>query len=123
MGNPIVHWELMVSDVTRAKAFYSSIFDWEWDETAFPGYPIIRTGADPGGGMMAKPEMAPMCALNTYFQVQDVEATLAKAIEAGATVVAPKTEVPGVGHWAMFADPDGIPIGLLQPAPRATASA
>ena len=33
----------------------------------------------------------------------------------GATVLSPKTPIPGIGFWAMFADPDGIPIGLLQP--------
>lgn len=114
MGNPISHWELMVNDLAKAKEFYSSIFDWEFDEGPFPGYPLIKTGAEPAGGMMAKPEMAPMCALNTYFQVEDVEATLAKAMAAGATMIAPKTAIPGVGYWAMFADPDGIPIGLLQ---------
>ena len=114
MGNPIVHWELMVNDVDKAKAFYASVFDWEWDETTFPGYTGIKTGSDPGGGMMARPEMAPACALNTYFGVEDVEATLAKAVEAGATIIAPKTAIPGIGHWAMFADPDGIPVALFQ---------
>jgi hypothetical protein len=114
MGNPIGHWELMVDDVARAKAFYSSVFDWEWDEKTFPGYPIIKTGAEPGGGLMARPESAPACALNTYFLVEDIEAVLRKAAAAGATVIAPKTPIPGVGHWAMFADPDGISIGLLQ---------
>jgi predicted enzyme related to lactoylglutathione lyase len=114
MGNPISHWELMVGDLAKGKAFYSSIFDWEFDESTFPGYSMIKTGADPGGGMMAKPDMAPASALNTYFQVDDVEVTLAKATAAGATVIAPKTAIPGVGYWAMFADPDGIPIGILQ---------
>lgn len=114
MGNPIVHWELMVNDLAKAKGFYSSVFDWEFDESAFPGYSLIKTGGEPAGGMMAKPEMAPACALNTYFQVADVDATLAKAIAAGATLIMPKTEISGVGHWAMFLDPDGIAIGLLQ---------
>jgi len=115
VGNPIVHWELMVSDTAKAKAFYSSVFDWEWDEATFPGYQGIRTGTEPPGGMMARPEMVPMSALNTYFGVDDIEATLAKATKAGATVVAPKTPLPGIGFWAMFADPDGIPVGLFQP--------
>jgi uncharacterized protein len=114
MGNPIVHWELMVNDLTKAKTFYSSIFDWEWDEAAFPGYPLIKTGTEPAGGMMAKPEMAPMCALNTYFGVADLDGTLVKAVAAGATVLVPRTAIEGVGHWAMIADPDGIALGLLQ---------
>ena len=116
MDNPIVHWELMVGDPAKAKEFYNTIFDWEFDESSFPGYWMIKTGADPGGAMMAKPEGAPMSALNTYFGVAEIDDTLAKAVAAGATVLVPKTTIEGVGYWAMFADPDGIPIGLLQEA-------
>ena len=115
MGNPLGHWELLVNDVAKAREFYSSVFDWEFDESSFPGYVLIKTGADPGGGMYPKPEMAPGYTLNTYFLTDDIEASLAKATAKGATVMMPKTPIEGVGHWAMFADPDGIPIGLLQP--------
>jgi predicted enzyme related to lactoylglutathione lyase len=114
MGNPIVHFELMVSDVKKAKSFYSAVFDWTIDEDSMPGYPLIVTGSDPPGGMMAKPEMAPMCALNTYFGVDDIDATLAKAVAAGATVLSPRMAIPGVGYWAMFLDPDSIPVGIFQ---------
>jgi hypothetical protein len=65
--------------------------------------------------MLAKPETAPACALTTYFAVDDLEAALGRAAEAGATIVVPATAIEGVGLWAMFADPDGIPIALLQP--------
>lgn len=41
--------------------------------------------------------------------------TLRQVVEAGGRVLMPKTEIPGVGWVAMFADPDGIPIGLLEP--------
>ena len=114
MGNPLGHWELLVNDVAKAKEFYSAVFEWEFDESSFPGYVLIKTGSDPGGGMFVKPETAPVYALNTYFLTDDIEATIAKAIAKGAAVIVPKTPIEGVGHWAMFADPDGIPIGLLQ---------
>jgi predicted enzyme related to lactoylglutathione lyase len=114
MGNPIIHWELIVGDMQRAKAFYTQVFDWTIDDSGMPGYGMISTGSDPGGGMMARPESAPASALNTYFGVDDIEATLAKALAAGATLLVPKTPIPGMGAWAMFADPDGIPIGLFQ---------
>jgi predicted enzyme related to lactoylglutathione lyase len=68
--------------------------------------------------MMAKPAQAPMCALNTYFAVDDIDTTLAKATAAGAAVIAPKMAIPGFGYWAMFADPDGIPVGIFQPEGR-----
>jgi predicted enzyme related to lactoylglutathione lyase len=117
MGNPIGHWELIVSDVDKAKAFYGSLFDWKFDDTSFPGYALIDTGSPPGGGLFKKPDEAPGYALNTYFVVGDIDATLQKASDGGAKVLMPKTEIPGIGHWAMLLDPDGIPISLLQPAP------
>ena len=114
MGNPMVHWELMVTDMAKAKSFYAAVFDWTIDESPMPGYSMINTGATPPGGMMAKPDATPMCALNTYFGVEDVDATLAKAAAAGGSMMVPKMEIPGIGHWAMFADPDGIPIGIFK---------
>jgi len=115
MPNPLFHWELMVSDVPKAIDFYSKVFDWEFDEKSFPAYPLIKTGDTPGGAVMAKPSHSPAPALNIYFHVQDIESTLTRALVQGATVIAPRTPILGIGFWAMFADPDGIVIGLIQP--------
>lgn len=118
MGNPIVHWDLVVGDLEKAKAFYGSLFDWRFDDTSFPGYTIIDVGEEGrGGGMMQRPPEVPGHSLNTYFGVQDVEASLVTAAAEGATVLLGKTEIPGIGFWGMFLDPDGIPICLFEPAP------
>lgn len=118
MSNPICHWELMVSNVEKTKTFYRSVFDWTFDERSFPGYTMIATGKEPGGGLMAKPASAPMAALNVYFQVDDLQRTLAKVVESGGRVIVPKTEIPGIGWFAMFQDPENIAVGLLQEVPR-----
>jgi predicted enzyme related to lactoylglutathione lyase len=109
----LCHWELMVSDVEKAKAFYRRVFDWRFDD-ASPEYTMIDTGKPPGGGLMAKPPSAPAAALNTYFLVDDIDRTLRNAVEAGAIVAVPKTEIPNVGWFAMFLDPDQIPIGIFK---------
>jgi predicted enzyme related to lactoylglutathione lyase len=116
MGNPICHWELMVNDVKKAKAFYGKVFDWKFDDKGMPGYTLIQPGRDPAGGMMAKPPQAPGCALSVYFLVEDIEKTLAKATRAGAKVVVPKTEIPTVGWFATFLDPDGICVSIFRNA-------
>jgi hypothetical protein len=110
MSNPIVHWELMVSDLPRALAFYRRVFDWSFDESG--EYVMIRTGGATEGGMMARPGPAP-ASLNTYFAVDDIDRTLREVVEAGGVVLVPRTEIPP-GWFAMFADPDGIPVGILQ---------
>ena len=115
MANPVCHWELMVHDVAKAKAFYGRVFGWKFDDARYPGYTTIDTGEGVGGGMMLKPVSSPVAALNTYFQVDDVDKTLRAVVETGGTVIVPKTEISNVGWFAMFLDPDRIAVGILQP--------
>lgn len=117
MPNPLCHFELMTENPESCKAFYGAVFDWKFDDQSMPGYTLVNAGAEPSGGLFAKPAEAPGVCMNVYFQVQDIDATLAKATQRGATVLVPKTEIPNnVGHFAMFADPEGIPVGIMQPA-------
>jgi predicted enzyme related to lactoylglutathione lyase len=119
MGNPICHWELMVTDVEKAKAFYGRVFDWKFTDMGMGGYWFIDAGKEPGGGMMAKPPSAPRCALSQYFLVDSIDDTLAKVAAGGGKTVVTKTEIPGMGHFAMFTDPDGIVVGVFEPMDRA----
>ena len=113
MANPLIHWELMVEDVERSKAFYEKLFDWTF-EPAGPEYTLIQTGTEPGGGLMKRPSDVAMSSLNSYFQVSDLDRTLQLAAEAGARVIVPRMEVPNIGWFAMFLDLDQIPIGIMQ---------
>jgi predicted enzyme related to lactoylglutathione lyase len=114
MSNPQIHWELMVRDPQRAREFYAKVFDWTF-QPAGPEYTLIDTGTPPGGGLLARPPHVAMSMLNTYFQVADLDRTIANAIAAGGTSLVPRMEIPGVGSFAMFQDPEGIPIGVMQP--------
>ncbi|MCB9411448.1 MAG: hypothetical protein H6525_01140 [Actinobacteria bacterium] len=58
----VVHFEIQADDVERAKAFYSAVFDWEFEDYGeFTGstYWGIMTGPDdePGinGGLLPRP--------------------------------------------------------------------
>jgi len=108
----------MVGDAARAKRFYSSVFGWRFEDSP-SGY-TVHTLIDPGeaarGGMTAKPLAAPTSAPHTYFQVDDIARTLRTVVEAGGTVIVSRTELGSVGTFAMFLDPDRIPIGILEPA-------
>ena len=114
MANPLCHFELMTSDARKCQDFYGAVFDWQFDEQTMPGYTLIHTGTDPAGGIMKKPDNLPAVRLNSYFNVDDIAATLKKAVENGGKILVEKTPVPGVGHLAMFADPEGIVIGIMQ---------
>ncbi|MDP1823200.1 MAG: VOC family protein [Archangium sp.] len=115
MAHPLVHWELIVSSTEKARNFYGKVFDWTFDDKTYPGYTLIRTGRDAGAGLMAKRSAAPAMGANTYFEVSDVQLTLQNVIESGGTVIVPKTEISNLGTFAMFQDPEGIAVGVLQP--------
>lgn len=115
MPNPLCHFEVMAKDVAMCKAFYGGVFAWTFDDTTMPGYTLVHTGQEPTGGIFEKPADAPHACLNVYFTVQDLEKTLDKAAELGGKTLVPKTPIPGVGHFAMFTDPEGVPVGIMQP--------
>ena len=115
MTNSLCHFELMSGNVETSKAFYSTVFGWKFDDQVVPGYTLIHTGHEPTGGMFPKPDAAPSACMNVYFTVPNIDETL-KAVEAqGGQTLVPKTPVPNIGHFAMFTDPDGIAVGLMQP--------
>lgn len=118
MGNPIIHWEFVVPNAEKARTFYRKLFDWRFDDKAFPGYTIIDTGHDPDGALTSQPRPTPMAGLNTYFEVGDLRRTLTTVVELGGKILVPRTEIPNMGSYAMFADPDGVAVGVLQPLRR-----
>lgn len=52
--------------------------------------------------------------VTVYAEVEDIEGTLAKAVELGATIVSEPYDVPGV-TIALVADPQGNVVGVAQP--------
>lgn len=118
MANTICHFELMTADPARCRAFYGSIFDWKFNDEGMPGYTMVNTGGEPGAGIFAKPKDVPAPMLNVYILVNSIEETLGKVRTAGGHVINEKTPIPGIGHWAMFTDPDGICVGIFESLAR-----
>lgn len=116
MPNPLCHFELMTADPEKCRAFYGKVFDWQFDAKSMPGYTLVNTGSEPTGGVFPKPDTAPHPCVNVYFQVPDIDEALNKVKEEGGAVLVPKTAIPNVGHFAMFTDPEGISVGIMQPA-------
>jgi uncharacterized protein len=51
-----------------------------------------------------------------YIAVDDVDARVKKATKAGAKVMKPAFDVPGVGRIVMLLEPGGAGIGWMTPA-------
>jgi predicted enzyme related to lactoylglutathione lyase len=50
-----------------------------------------------------------------YVAVAGCDATADKARALGGQVLSPPTDIPGVGRFAVFADPVGAAIAVLEP--------
>jgi len=47
-----------------------------------------------------------------YIQTENIEASLAEIEAAGGKTLTPKSEIPGIGWYALFADLTGNRVGL-----------
>ena len=112
MTNPVVHFEIMGQDSAGLQAFYAETFGWKLSPpmAEMGNYSTVdNEGQGIGGGIGdGDPRVT------VYIQVDDPQAYLDKAVEAGATVLMPVMVVMEGVTIAMFADPAGNAIGLLK---------
>lgn len=117
------HWnELMTRDVDRAKKFYADTIGWTFDAMPMPTggtYWVAMEGSEPAGGIFdisgAEYEGVPEGWMS-YLAVDDVDARVKKATKAGAKVMKPAFDVPGVGRIVILTEPGGAGIGWITPA-------
>ncbi|MEO6195030.1 MAG: VOC family protein [Thermoanaerobaculia bacterium] len=114
-----VWYDLMTTDLEGAKAFYTAVMGWGtqvWDAMA---YTMWTAGETPMGGIMKLPDEAVAGGARPHWlshvAVPDVDATIARARELGATVMAPPTDIPTVGRYSIFTDPQGALIAAFTP--------
>lgn len=112
MAGKLCHFEMQVSDLEAAQAFYGGLFGWEFTP-AMDGYVLIKAGDGLGGGMYKCDEPPADGGANIYVEVDDIDACLEQATAAGAKMEMPK-HVIGEGHGAIafFRDPAGFKMGI-----------
>lgn len=112
MSSPIVYFEIAGPDVQQLAAFYARVFDWQAGPGPFPSYLSLgpEVGTERGGGF--RQEAAPERVL--YVRVSNLQQTLDQVVAGGGKVLIPPTEVPGVVHFALFEDPAGNRMGIVQ---------
>lgn len=116
--------ELYTRDPAAAKQFYGEMFSWQTEAYDMPEGSYDMWTTNPGestdsfGGMMQITEEMPIQSdmWVPYFMVSDTDATVARAVEAGGTVVMPAVDAPP-GRLAALTDQFGAHFNLLKPAP------
>jgi predicted enzyme related to lactoylglutathione lyase len=117
------YWnELMTRDVEGAKKFYADTLGWSYDAMPMPGgggtYWLAMMDGEPVGGILdiSAPDFGSVPeSWMAYIAVDDVDARVAKAIKAGAKLMKPVFDVPGVGRIAILLQPDGAGVGWMTP--------
>jgi len=117
MGNPIVHVEIPVADLNKAKSFYSKLFEWKIDITPEMDYALFDTGTPPNGGFSKVLKTGTNGCL-LHIRVDDIEKKLKEIEKAGGKTVTKKTEIAQLGWYATFKDIFGNILGLFTPKMR-----
>ena len=117
---PFVWYELMTTDPAAARAFYAQVVGWQVADAGMPGmdYTLLSAGTHHVAGLMALPPEAcaagQMPAWSGYVAVDDVDTKAAALQQAGGTVLRPGEDIPGVGRFAVVADPHGAAFCLFR---------
>lgn len=124
MPTPIVHFEIGCANTEATKKFYSQLFGWEFH--GMGGAEMVTNIGPSWDGSPAKtPGIAghinslghpPHQYVTVYAEVSDIQATLEQVVKLGGKVCVPMTEVPNMGHFAWFFDPEGNCLGLWKSA-------
>ncbi len=117
------YWnELMTRDIEGAKKFYADTMGWSFDAMPMGGdttYWIAKMNDEPVGGIFdisgADYKDVPESWMS-YIAVDNVDERVKKAIKAGAKLMKPAFDVPGVGRIAILMEPGGAGIGWMTPA-------
>jgi predicted enzyme related to lactoylglutathione lyase len=118
-------YDLMTSDVEAAKSFYTKLIGWSttlWNGASQP-YTMWTKGETPLGGVMELPEDARNAGAPPhwmgYVLVPDLDATLAQVKQLGGMVLVPGTDIPTVGRFGVFSDPQGAALAAFTPIEEA----
>lgn len=103
--------ELMTTNVEAAKDFYTSLFGWETEAFPMEGmtYTVVKVDGQPVGGIMDMPPDCQSMSPNwgVYVTVDDVDATAAQVERLGGKLLKPPMDIPDVGRFCVFQDPQG----------------
>jgi predicted enzyme related to lactoylglutathione lyase len=113
--------ELTVANPAATGQFYADVLGLEVQTADMgpdnPPYTMFAVnGKAVAGTMTLDGDMQPHW--NVYFKVDDVDASVARAEQLGASVVAPAFDIPGQGRFGYLRDPQGATFNLMQDLPE-----
>ena len=112
--------ELVTDDTGSCEAFFTALMGWTTDSHPMQDggvYTFFKQGDRQVGGMMSMQDLGLKDVPShwmAYLTVEDVDAACARCRELGGKIVMEPMDVPGIGRFAIIADPSGAALGLAQ---------
>jgi predicted enzyme related to lactoylglutathione lyase len=123
MNNVISWFDIPVTDLQRAKAFYENVLKVSFKDEDMGGFQLAVFNAEEGAvsGMLVLGEQYQPSASSTvvYFNGgDDLSIPLERAVKHGGSVIVPKTPIHDgeCGYFALFLDSEGNRVGLYSAA-------
>jgi uncharacterized protein len=114
MANKVMWYEVLGKDGKKLKSFYGDLFGWTFKDAPGMDYGMTDPEATGiGGGVGAAMPGSAASWTTFYVGVENIGDALAKAKKLGGKELMPVTKLPDV-TIAVFADPEGHPVGLVQ---------
>ena len=117
----LVWTDLTVPDASQVRDFYQAVIGWEASPVPMDGYDdfamsLPGTGHTVAGICHARGGNAGLPSVwLPYFQVADLEASLAACEARGGNVASGIRAQPGSGRYAVVQDPAGAMAALFEP--------
>jgi uncharacterized protein len=117
-----VWYDVMTSDSKAAESFYRDVIGWDTKDSGMSdrSYTMFSVGPTMVGGLMPIPESARAMGAQPhwtgYIGVADVDTYAARVKAAGGTIHHGPEDIPGVGRFAVVADPHGAAFVLFSSA-------
>jgi uncharacterized protein len=107
--------ELATSDADAAKAFYTQLFGWEYEDNPVPDDQVYSMARRDGHHVAALFSSDQPPHWNCYVTVTSADETARAAKDNGGAVMAEPFDVMDVGRMAVIADPAGAALCLWEP--------
>ena len=117
-GNAVGWFEIPVTDMGRARAFYEQVLGvalspMQMGPADMAMFPMNPEGHGASGCLIKTDGYTPSHAGTVvYFSVEDIEGTLARAHGRGGKTLVPKMDISPFGFIAQFEDAEGNRVAL-----------
>jgi predicted enzyme related to lactoylglutathione lyase len=128
--NPVVHFEMPYKDASRVTEFYKQAFGWNMvnageqmgnyitaDTAETDENRMVKTPGTINGGFYPQ-SSSDYTEPSVVISVQDLQKAINDVKAAGGELLSEPQEIPGVGLWVSFKDPEGNRVSILQANPR-----